>query len=98
MFAQPAVHRPIVVVDVEGFGDQQRTDPHQLMVRAGMYDVLKWAFQDTGISWDDCYHEDRGDGVLILAPTLVSKSVFVESLPLSLVKSVSHVAALRSFL
>jgi tetratricopeptide (TPR) repeat protein len=86
VFLQPAVHRTIVVVDVEGFNDQRRTDPHQLMVRAGMYDVLKWAFRDAGISWDDCYHEDRGDGVLVLGPTLVSKSVFVESLPLSLVK------------
>jgi tetratricopeptide (TPR) repeat protein len=82
----PAVHRTIVIVDVEGFGDQRRTNPHQVSVRDGLYSVLENAFHDAGIPWSDCYHEDRGDGVLILAPTEVPKSLFVESLPLSLVK------------
>ena len=30
---QRAVHRTILVVDVEGFGDERRNDEHRLMVR-----------------------------------------------------------------
>ena len=33
----PAVHRTIVAVDVEGFGDRHRINPHQVAVREGLY-------------------------------------------------------------
>ena len=39
-----AVHRSIVVVDVEGFGDQRRTNAHQVTVRDGLYGVMREAF------------------------------------------------------
>ena len=80
-----AVHRTIVVVDVEGFGDRCRTNPHQVAVRDGLYDALREAFGHAGIAWDDCDHEDRGDGVLILIPAEVPKGLLVESLPSALV-------------
>jgi tetratricopeptide (TPR) repeat protein len=34
------VHRTILVVDVQGFGDRRRTNPHQLAVRDGLYQAL----------------------------------------------------------
>ncbi|HEX2291573.1 MAG TPA: FxSxx-COOH system tetratricopeptide repeat protein, partial [Pseudonocardiaceae bacterium] len=80
-----AVHRTIAVVDVEGFGDRRRTTPHQLTVRQGLYSALRQAFDHTGISWTDCHHEDRGDGVLLLAPAEMPKGPFVEALPYALV-------------
>ena len=80
-----AVHRTIVVVDVEGFGDRRRTNPHQVAVRDGLYRALREAFGDAGIRWDGCGHEDRGDGVLILVPAEVPKGLLVESLPSALV-------------
>ena len=80
-----AVHRTIVVVDVEGFGDRRRTNPHQVAVRDGLYRALREAFGHAGIAWDDCGHEDRGDGVLILIPAEVPKGLLVESLPSALV-------------
>ena len=45
-----AVHRTIVVVDVVGFGDQCRTNAHQVTVRDGMYQVMSEAFDRVGIS------------------------------------------------
>jgi hypothetical protein len=39
--SSPAVHRTIVVVDIEGFGDQRRTNPHQLAARDGLYRTLR---------------------------------------------------------
>ena len=80
-----AVHRAIVVVDVEGFGDQGRTNQHQVAVRDGLYRALQDAFGSAGISWDDCGHEDRGDGVFILVPAEVPKALLAESLPPALV-------------
>jgi len=80
-----AVHRTIVAVDVEGFGDQRRTNAHQVVVRDGLYRVMRDAFDRAGISWDDCDREDRGDGVLVLVPAPVPKSLLVESLPSAMV-------------
>ena len=80
-----AVHRTIVVVDVEGFGDRRRTNAHQVAVRDGLYGALRDAFGQAGISWDDCGHEDRGDGVFILVPAEVPKGLLAELLPSALV-------------
>ena len=80
-----AVHRTIVVVDVEGFGDQRRTNPHQVAVRDGLYRTMREAFGRAGISWDDCGHEDRGDGVFVLVGAEVPKGLLAESLPSALV-------------
>jgi len=89
-----AVHRTVLVVDVEGFGDRRRTNPHQVGVRAGLYRALERAFGNADIPWDDCYREDRGDGMLILASPEVPKGVFVEALPHSLLEALrEHNAA-----
>jgi hypothetical protein len=80
-----AVHRSIVIVDVEGFGDQRRTNAHQVAVRDGLYGVMREAFGRAGISWDNCGCEDRGDGVFVLVPAEVPKGLLVESLPPALV-------------
>lgn len=82
-----AVHRTIMVVDVEGFGDRRRTNPHQVAVREGLYRALHDAFGAAGIVWVDCWHEDRGDGVFILAPAELPKGPFVEVLPHALAEA-----------
>ena len=79
-----AVHRTIVVVDVEGFGDRRRTNRHQVAVREGLYRAMREAFDRSGIPWADSRHEDRGDGMFILAPPEIPKSLFAESLPSAL--------------
>jgi hypothetical protein len=82
---QAAVHRTIVVVDVEGFGDSRRTNEHQVAVRAGLYRAVRQAFDTAGVSWLACDREDRGDGVLILAPADVLKAPLIETVPDTLV-------------
>ena len=78
---RPAVHRTILVVDVEGFGDKRRTNTDRLSVRDGMYRAVQQAFAKSGVSWADCYHESCGDGVFVLIPADVPKGVFVDSMP-----------------
>jgi len=92
-----AVHRTILVVDVEGFGDQRRTNPHRLAVREGMYQVLQRSFGNSGVRWADCYQESCGDGVFVLIPAEVPKSIFIESLPRELAEALrEHNAAHRA--
>ena len=80
-----AVHRTIVVLDVERFGDPRRTNPHQLAVREGLYRSVGEAFREAKLPWVPDTHEDRGDGILILLPPEVPKSLLVELLPSELV-------------
>jgi hypothetical protein len=80
-----AVHRTIVAVDVEGFGDRRRTNRNQVAIRDGLYQAMQEAFGQAGIPWIDHDCEDRGDGMFILVGSEVPKSLFVESLPPALV-------------
>ena len=94
---RPAVHRTILVVDVEGFGDQRRTNPHRLAVRDGMYRALQQAFSHVGIPWAECYQESCGDGVFVLIPAEVPKGIFIESMPRELAEALrEHNAAHRA--
>jgi tetratricopeptide (TPR) repeat protein len=80
----PAVHRTIVGVDVERFGDRRRTHPDQIAVRDGLYQALERAFTRAGIDWERCYCEDRGDGALILVPSEVPKALLAQGVPVEL--------------
>ncbi|MBW4718631.1 ATP-binding protein [Saccharothrix obliqua] len=83
--SHPAVHRSIVVVDVEGFGDRRRDSSQQVTVRRGLYRALAGAFGEAGIPWAECDHEDRGDGVFVLVPERIVKARLVDALPRALV-------------
>ena len=74
MHERRAVHRTIVVLDVERFGDPRRTNPHQLAVREGLYRSVGEAFRQAELPWTPDTHEDRGDGILILLPPEVAKT------------------------
>jgi len=87
---QLAVHRSIVVVDVERFGDPARTNLDQLAVREALYRSLAQAFAESGIGWDSCVSADRGDGALILVPPEVPKTLLVTGLPGMLAAAVSR--------
>ncbi|TCO59455.1 hypothetical protein [Actinocrispum wychmicini] len=56
------VHRTVLVVDMEEFGQGWRTTPRQVAVREGLDRALRRAFDDAGLPWVDCRVEDRGDG------------------------------------
>ncbi|RSN56102.1 hypothetical protein DMH01_30290 [Amycolatopsis sp. WAC 04182] len=76
-----ALDRTIVVVDVVGFTAPDRNRLDRLAVHQGMYEVLKTAFAESGIDFDSCAHEDRGDGVLVLLPPGTTKSLVADLLP-----------------
>jgi hypothetical protein len=45
-----------------------RTDHVRSHLRTVLYAGLRESFDDSGIPLDDCYQEDRGDGVMIVVP------------------------------
>lgn len=59
----------LVAVDIAAFGDPRRDDEVQVHLRRVLYHHLAEAFAMTGLPWERCYREDRGDGALIVAPT-----------------------------
>ncbi len=91
----PAVHRTILLVDVEGFGNPRRTGPHQVAIRDGLYHCLEQALAQANVPWADCYREDRGDGIFVLVSPDVPKALFVESLPRALVDALREHNATR---
>lgn len=76
-----AVHRSIVVADVEKFGDQSRMDAHRVMVREGLFRSLRRSFTRSGIAWERCRCEDCGDGALVLVPPDAPKNLLAGPLP-----------------
>lgn len=70
----------VFLTDVAGFSAPDRTDEHRRMIRQALYEIVEGAFAASGIPWDACHREDRGDGVLIVIPPDVSTALLVNPL------------------
>ena len=80
-YGRPVLHPPqpspagwsgqncsILFVDIAGFGAHDRDDEDRRLIRAQMYDFVRDALETSKASWEEIYWEDRGDGMLIVAP------------------------------
>ncbi|MBO2465092.1 cyclic nucleotide-binding domain-containing protein [Actinomadura violacea] len=72
---EPPARRPwaghicsIMFVDIASFSAPYRNDIDRLEMRRIMYELLWEAFAESGVPWDECHREDRGDGALIVVP------------------------------
>jgi CRP-like cAMP-binding protein/tetratricopeptide (TPR) repeat protein len=70
----------ILMTDVAGFGAAHRDDGDRRAIRRVLYELLPAAFDEAGLHWDRCYHEDRGDGVLVIIPPSIATSAVVHPL------------------
>jgi hypothetical protein len=75
-----AQHCLLFAVDVAGFTDVKRDDQVQLAVRAALYGLLIESFDDAHLPWDQCLHEDRGDGILVIIPAKMPSATVVDPL------------------
>lgn len=82
-------HKTICTVDIKGYGSVDRTRPAYVAMRTGMYESVRRAFAESGIPWDDCFVQDVGDSILVLAPATVRKGAFAGPLPVALVAALS---------
>src|SRR4051794_4135249 len=77
----PAVHRSIVVFDVEGFGSSARQNILQGTVRLELYKILARRFRRSGLSWASWDQEDRRGGVPRHLPPAIPDASVAASLP-----------------
>ncbi|WP_143035851.1 hypothetical protein [Lentzea fradiae] len=84
-----------MTVDIADFTNSDRRSNHMSALRGGLYDVLKQAFAEVGIDYDECEAEDRGDGALILVPPTFPKSSLADKLPDRLVAEVRRYNSTR---
>lgn len=75
--ARPSGFRTIFVCDIVGFGERAGRDRVQEHLHLGLYRTLRAAFGASGIRFDDCYHEDRGDGVMAVLPAEADAALLV---------------------
>jgi hypothetical protein len=70
----------VLFADIASFGNPQRDDGDRRIVREALYTIMRESFEGSRLSWADCVHEDRGDGVLIVAPSTISTVPLVDPL------------------
>jgi hypothetical protein len=75
MAAYEAVHRTILVFDIEQSNHPMRTNQDRVVIHEAMYAAVRTALKRV-----EYYYEDRGDGVLILIPPEVPKGRLVSNL------------------
>jgi hypothetical protein len=68
----------LLALDITGFGDPRRDNEIQLHLRRALDDHIAEAFAMTDLPWRRCYHEDRGDGALIVAPPDVEPTALLD--------------------
>ena len=71
----------LFAVDIAGFTSPGRDDEIRLYLHKELYEVLEKAFDGSGIPWAGCFHEDRGDGALIVVPPGMACKGIIDPLP-----------------
>ncbi|TYB48992.1 hypothetical protein [Actinomadura chibensis] len=74
----PTIQCILLATDLVAFGTHYPDTPAQAEARRRMYESLEQTFTMTGLPWAHCHREDRGDGVLIVAPFLVSTDRYLD--------------------
>ena len=72
---------PMLAVDIAEFTRADRDDEVQLQLRISFYGILREALGGSGMPWDQCQHEDRGDGVVVIVPPRLPAQPMIDSLP-----------------
>jgi hypothetical protein len=71
-------HCGMLTIDIAAFS---RRDPDvQVFLRESVYRISKDACAASGIPWEKCHVEDRGDGLLLIAPPDVSVKTLLDPL------------------
>jgi hypothetical protein len=65
-------------VDIAGFTGPGKDGDVREHMRTALYRILKAAFDGSGVPWDGCVHEDRGDGALIVIPAAMGAADLVD--------------------
>ena len=76
---QPAGLCSMFVCDIVSFGHPDRVGDARARLRQTLYAGLRSSFDISGIPYDCCYREDRGDGVMMIVPPQYDTSLLITS-------------------
>jgi hypothetical protein len=66
----------MLTLDIAGFTRPDRDEEVRIYIRKAFYAMLREALHGSGIPWDRCYREDRGDGALVmLSPDVPARGI-----------------------
>ena len=85
----------LFAVDIVGFTEPARDDDIRLYLHEQLYEILERAFDHADVPWNHCFHEDRGDGVLVVVPPSTAYRGIIDPLPerlRSLIRRHNHVS------
>jgi class 3 adenylate cyclase len=71
----------VLAVDIVGFTEPHRDDEIRRYLHEELYELLQRGFDASGIPWAKCFHEDRGDGALIVVPPDIAGKGIIDPLP-----------------
>jgi hypothetical protein len=71
----------LFAVDIARFTGPDRDDDIRLYLHEELYAVLEKSFDSAGIPWAHCFHEDRGDGALVVVPPGIACKNIIDPLP-----------------
>jgi hypothetical protein len=67
--------------DIAGFTRPDRDEEIQSHLRLALYWTIREAFTGSGIPWEDCLYQDRGDGPLVILPPAIPPHVIITPFP-----------------
>jgi hypothetical protein len=85
----------VFAADIFGFTRPDRDEDIRRYLHEKLYEYLRRAFEDSGLPWEGCFVEDRGDGALIVIPPGISFKGLIHPLPerlRSLIRRHNHVS------
>jgi hypothetical protein len=71
----------LFAVDIAGFTEPNRDDDIRLYLHEQLYEILEKSFDYADVPWSQCFHEDRGDGVLVVVPPSIAYRGIIHPLP-----------------
>ena len=67
--------------DIVGFTRPDRDEEIQSQLRLDLYSMVREAFIGSGVPWDRCVQQDRGDGPLVIVPPSIPPHMVVDPFP-----------------
>ncbi len=71
----------MLTLDIAGFTHPDRDEEARIYIHKAFYAILREALQGSGMPWDRCHHEDRGDGALVVAPPDIPAHGIIDPFP-----------------
>jgi len=71
----------LLAFDIHGFTRPDRDEAIRIHLHKALYDVLRDAFEGSGLPWSRCHREDRGDGALVILPPGIPAQPVIDPFP-----------------